>query len=199
VAHVLTATRLLLVPVVGPLMARGGRGAAAASGVVIAVAVATDLLDGPAARRAGVDGPGGLLFDHATDCLFVTSALVGAARRGAVPRVLPVLVVASFAQYVADSPWANDRAGLGVVGDRVGMRRNRLGRVNGVLYFVPPGLDVLARRGLGRPSWARAVSWGLAGSTMVSMVSRARWLMPEGHHGHASSGRRLPGAGRPPR
>lgn len=188
-AHALTAVRLALVPVALVLGARSGRRAATATGTVLAVAMATDLLDGPAARRAGIAGPAGQLFDHTTDCLFVTGALAGASRRGAVPRALPVLVVASFVQYVADSRWAHHPGGL---------RRNRLGRVNGVLYFVPPALDVVERwSGCDRPWAARTLGQALVVTTLASMARRVWWVMVEARADRKVAGRpgrRWPGA-----
>jgi hypothetical protein len=167
-ATTLTSVRLALVVPVLVLMARPDRGAAALAGAVLAVAVATDLLDGRAARAAGTAGRRGQLFDHGTDCAFVTAALAGAAARDSLPWWLPVLVVASFAQYVGDSWWV-DRSGP--------LRGNRLGHLNGVLYFAPPVLDVLARLDVVPSVTVAGLAWVLIVTTVVSMGLRARWLL----------------------
>jgi hypothetical protein len=96
--------------------------------------------------------------------LFVTSGLAAGATRGAFPWILPVLVGTAFAQYVVDSYWV-DRARR--------LRPSRLGRYNGVLYFVPLGGDLLVRLGSSslRPA-VTAVAWLLVASTLVSIGDR---------------------------
>ena len=132
--------------------------------ITVAVAVATDVLDGRIARGRGTASAAGALFDHTTDCLFVTAGLAAVAVRGAVPWALPVLVVAAFAQYVADSYWLHRGRSL---------RTSRLGRWNGILYFAPLVGDVLV--GLGWSGLRPAVTllaWVLVASTLVSMAER---------------------------
>ena len=76
------------------------------------------------------------MFDHSTDCLFVTSGLAGAAIAGAVTPILPVLIPFAFGQYVVDSyVWHRQRQ----------LRASFLGRWNGILYFVPIVLIAAAR------------------------------------------------------
>src|SRR3954469_24328056 len=104
-ANALTAARLLLAVPFAWLMARADARSAALAGLVLAAAIVTDVLDGPLARRRGTATAAGGLFDHTVDFLFVTSGLAAVAARGAVPWILPFLVVAAFAQYVADSYW----------------------------------------------------------------------------------------------
>ena len=74
-------------------------------------AIVTDLTDGPLARRSGTASPFGGTFDHTTDFLFVVSGLAGGVVRGVIPWLLPVLVVAAFAQYVIDSYWLHRHHG----------------------------------------------------------------------------------------
>lgn len=193
-ADLLTGARLALVPVVLLLLARPGTASALAAAAVLLVAVGTDLADGRAARAAGTAGPRGQLFDHGTDCLFVAAALAGSAAAGAVPWLLPVLVVLSFGQYVADSWWP----GSGPLLQR-GLRGNRLGHWNGVLYFVPPFLDVAERLGFPGPpgplGWAALLGWLLVVTTLVSTVQRAagtwRQLRARRAAGSPGSGTRL--------
>jgi CDP-diacylglycerol--glycerol-3-phosphate 3-phosphatidyltransferase len=188
-ANALTAARLLLIGPFAFLMARGEAGGAALAALLFAAAIATDLLDGPVARRRGTATPAGATFDHTVDFLFVTGGLAAGAARGAFPWILPVLVTAAFAQYVLDSYWIHRARSL---------RTSRLGRYNGVFYFVPLGGDILVRLGLAslRPV-VTLVAWALVASTVISMGERLRAL--------SASRRRDPGspgggrAGRSPR
>ncbi len=163
-ANALTAVRLLLAVPFALLMAASDARSALWAAVLLAGAIATDLLDGVIARRRGTASSAGRLFDHTTDVLFVTGGLAAGAVRGAFPCALPVLVAAAFAQYAIDSYWL-DRAGQ--------LRASRLGRYNGILYFVPLGGDILVRLGLGflRPP-VTAIAWLLVASTVMSMAER---------------------------
>jgi phosphatidylglycerophosphate synthase len=163
-AHALTTVRLLLVLPFALLMAQGEAHHAALAGVLLAVAIATDVLDGVIARRRGTASAAGGLFDHTTDCLFVAAGLAGGAGRGAFPWALPALVVAAFAQYVTDSYWLHRGRSL---------RGSRLGRWNGILYFAPLVGDILIRLGW---TWLQPaltlLVWALVASTLVSMGER---------------------------
>ena len=103
---------------------------------IVVMAIATDLLDGVVARKADTTSPRGLLFDHTTDFLFVTSGLTGAAVAGLLSPALPMLVVVAFSQYVLDSYWLNRDKQL---------RMSSLGRWNGIFYFVPLLLIAVSR------------------------------------------------------
>jgi len=163
-ANALTATRVLLALPFGFLMSRDGARSAVLAALVLAVAIATDLLDGAIARRRGIATAAGGAFDHAADCFFVTSGLVAGAVRGAFPWILPVLVAAAFAQYVVDSYWVHRGRAL---------RASALGRYNGILYFAPLGADVLVRAGLRALQPAVTVLvWMLVVSTVLSMGER---------------------------
>jgi phosphatidylglycerophosphate synthase len=163
-ANALTAARALLAVPFALLMHAADPRSAALAGLVLVVAIATDLLDGPLARRRGTATAASGLFDHATDCLFVTAGLAAGALRGAWPWPLPVLVAAAFAQYVADSYWGHGGRAL---------RASALGRWNGLLYFAPLVGDVLVRVGLDalRPL-VTLVAWVLVASTVISMGDR---------------------------
>jgi CDP-diacylglycerol---glycerol-3-phosphate 3-phosphatidyltransferase len=164
-ANALTALRLLLVAPFAFFMAKGDARAAAIALALWAVALITDFLDGPIARRRGTVTALSGTFDHTTDFLFVTSGIIAGAYRGAFPWILPVLIVAAFAQYFIDSYWIHRNAKL---------RGSKLGRYNGILYFVPPCADAVVRLGARflRPLLTIFV-WGLVVSTLVSMVQRA--------------------------
>ena len=163
-ANALTAARLILVVPFALFMARGDARYAALAGLMLAAAIASDLLDGPLARRRGTASTAGGVFDHAADCVFVTGGLAAAATRGAVPWILPLLVAAAFAQYVIDSYWVH-RGGA--------LRGSRLGRWNGILYFVPLGGDILVRLGLlPLVPLVTGIAWGLVATTVLSMGAR---------------------------
>jgi CDP-diacylglycerol---glycerol-3-phosphate 3-phosphatidyltransferase len=163
-ANALTAVRILLVLPFAYLMMNEGVLPAALGALVLAAAIATDALDGPVARWRGTATDAGRLFDHAADCLFVTSGLAAGAARGAFPWILPALVAAAFVQYVVDSYWVHGGRAL---------RASVLGRYNGILYFAPLGGDVLVRLGLGALQPAvSALAWTLVATTALSMGER---------------------------
>jgi CDP-diacylglycerol--glycerol-3-phosphate 3-phosphatidyltransferase len=172
-ANALTALRLLLVAPFGYFMARGDSHSAGFALGTLAVALATDLLDGPIARRRGTVSAMSRTFDHATDFLFVTAGLFAGASRSAFPWILPICITAAFAQYALDSYWIHRQAEL---------RGSKLGRYNGILYFVPLLLDILIRLGLVflEPG-LKILVWLLVLSTIVSMGQRLT-LKPLSEH-----------------
>ena len=168
-AHAITFVRLLAVAPAAWAFSLGDSVSAWLPIMLVAVAIASDVLDGIVARRTAAASPSGLLFDHTTDCLFVTSGLAGASMANLVPMVLPVLVPIAFAQYVLDSYFLHRQRQL---------RMSYLGRWNGILYFAPlvmiaiaalhlPALSELARV-LVYPSTVL-----LAASTVASIIDRA--------------------------
>jgi CDP-diacylglycerol--glycerol-3-phosphate 3-phosphatidyltransferase len=163
-ANALTAVRLLLVIPFAILMAHGDERSALWALMAWAVALLTDFLDGPLARRAGTVTAWSGTFDHASDFLFVTSGMFAGAIRGAFPWILPILITAAFAQYVIDSYWIHRQSKL---------RGSKLGRYNGMLYFAPPCIEILVRLGARflQPVLTILV-WLLVVSTLVSMIQR---------------------------
>src|SRR5574341_697106 len=155
-ANALTAARLVLVLPFALVMVPSDARHAVLAGLTLALAIATDLLDGALARRRGTASAAGCVFDP--------TGLGAAALRGAVPWLLPLLVAAAFVQYVLDSYWVH-RGGA--------LRGSRLGRWNGILYFVPVGGDVLVRAGLGPLApLVRGIAWALVATTVLSMGAR---------------------------
>ena len=133
------------------------------------LAVVTDFTDGRLARARGESSAFGGLLDHTTDASFVCLGLSALAMLGVVPVALPVLVFLAFVQYVLDSK--------GLKGSE--LRASFLGRWNGILYFVPPGI-VSTREALGLnfpgDSVVRGIAFALVLSTLVSMADRA-WTL----------------------
>jgi len=127
-ANLLTGLRLLLIIPVSWGFAIPGALSPWLVFILILLAIATDLLDGIVARRLGTASARGMLFDHTTDFLFVTSGLAALAYIHIIPPFLPILIVIAFSQYVLDSYFLFRQKQL---------RMSFLGRWNGVLYFVP--------------------------------------------------------------
>jgi len=163
-ANALTAIRFLLVAPFALLMARGDTRSAVPALIVWVIALATDFLDGPIARRRGTVTSWSGTFDHTSDFLFVTCGIFGGAYRGVFPWILPILITAAFAQYVVDSYWIHRQSKL---------RGSKLGRYNGMLYFAPTIVEILIRLGAGflQPVLTVLV-WALVLSTLVSMTQR---------------------------
>ena len=169
-AHALTAVRLGLVLPVAWAFAQPALLAPHILFALVCLAIATDYADGKVARMTGTSSPHGQLFDHATDFVFVTTGLAGAAVAGHVTLILPPLIVVAFGQYVLDSYYLYRQKQL---------RMSAIGRWNGVLYFVP--LVLVSASGLGILEGvagilmltARIGSYVLSVATVVSVIDRA--------------------------
>ena len=165
-ANALTLILLLLVIPFAAVMTRSGVPPARLAALMMVVARATDLADGPIARRTGTASAFGGTLDHVSDFLFVVCGLYAGASREAFPLALPVLISLAFAQYFIDSYWIHRGRAL---------RGSRLGRYNGILYFVPLCGDILVRLEIGlqplRPV-VGLVAWALVLTTLISMSQR---------------------------
>jgi phosphatidylglycerophosphate synthase len=163
-ANALTTLRLLLLVPFAFFMTKGDVRSAVFALIVWVVALITDFLDGPIARRRGTVTALSGTFDHTTDFLFVTSGLFAGAFRGVFPWILPILIVTAFSQYVIDSYWIHRQTKL---------RGSKLGRYNGMLYFVPTCMEIIIRLGA---HWLQPLLtilvWTLVLSTLVSMDQR---------------------------
>lgn len=129
------------------------------------LAVASDIVDGRLARARGESSAFGGLLDHTSDATFVTLGQVALVKAGCVPILLPILIVAAFLQYGFDSRVLAGRE----------LRASYLGRWNGVLYFVPPGV-IVTREALGLALPPDPIvfilGWVLVISTLISMIDR---------------------------
>ncbi|MFU8817029.1 MAG: CDP-alcohol phosphatidyltransferase family protein [Pseudomonadales bacterium] len=141
--------------------------------VLLTMAVLSDLLDGPLARRLGQTSALGGLLDHATDAAFVTILLAALASAGYVPWLLPALVAVAFLQYATDSQALRGRS----------LRASWLGRVNGIAYFALAAVPVYrGALGAGWPPDALIIAggWLLVLTTATSMLDRLRlWRTAE--------------------
>jgi phosphatidylglycerophosphate synthase len=133
--------------------------------ILVALAILSDLLDGPLARRMGTASAAGGLLDHSCDAIFVSCTLAALAAKGYLPMLLPLLVILSFAQYVLDS-----RALSGQ-----NLRSSLIGRGNGIAYFLLLGACTfpwLLAPDLVPLTWLHGAAWVLVASTLVSMLDR---------------------------
>ena len=161
-ANALSALRLAAAPGLALAIASEHRLAAAAQ---LVLAIATDFADGAVARRYGEASALGGLVDHATDATLVVLGLGALAWRGQAPPLLAPLVAAAFVQYVLDSRTLAGRP----------LRASRLGRWNGIAYYVLVATPVVRDAlGLAWPgaSWTNAIGWALVASTACSMLDR---------------------------
>lgn len=159
-ANGLTLLRLCAAPA---FVAAVGAWAAPLAALLFSLAIATDLADGWVARRYDEASPLGGLVDHAADALFVTAGSAIFASRGELPLWLPFAIAIAFSQYVLDS-----RPGPA-------LRGSRLGRWNGIAYFVAVGVPcVRDALGLTWPpaAWVRDFGWLLVASTLASIADR---------------------------
>lgn len=163
-ANALTAIRLLLVAPFTFFMTKTDTHSAIYALIVWAVALTTDFVDGPIARRRGTVTAFSGTLDHTSDFLFVTGGIFAGASRKVFPWILPILIVLAFSQYTIDSYWIHRQARL---------RGSKLGRYNGMLYFAPPCIEPMIRLGVRflQPLLTTLV-WLLVVSTIVSMAQR---------------------------
>jgi len=170
IANLLTSVRLVLAIPVAWACAEPDAFPSYLLLLLLVVAIATDYFDGKVARHMKTASASGMLFDHGTDFILVSSALFAASYTGLVIPWLPILIVIAFSQYVLDSYWLLRQKQL---------RMNMLGRWNGILYFVPLVLIGCLQLEF-MSAWADALrslimllSIILVISTLASIVDRA--------------------------
>jgi phosphatidylglycerophosphate synthase len=169
-ANLLTAIRLLLVIPVAMALANASLFSNWLLLVLIVIAIASDYFDGKVARAFKTASARGMLFDHGTDFIFVTTALFALSTIGLSSVLLPLLIVVAFSQYVLDSYFLFKQKQL---------RISFLGRWNGIFYFVPIVLVAASRL----PAFEQAQNnfnlmivysnYALTVSTLASIVDRA--------------------------
>jgi phosphatidylglycerophosphate synthase len=169
-ANFLTAIRLLLVIPVAMAIANESLFTSWLLLALIVIAIASDYFDGKVARALKTASARGMLFDHGTDFIFVTTALFALSIIGLSSVLLPLLIVVAFSQYVLDSYFLFKQKQL---------RMSFLGRWNGIFYFVPIVLVAASRL----PAFEQAQdnfnliivysNYTLTVSTLASIVDRA--------------------------
>jgi phosphatidylglycerophosphate synthase len=170
VANLLTIMRLLLIAPVVYGLANPGSMPAYWLALLFLLAIASDFLDGKVARATNTASAKGMLFDHGTDFLFVTSTMAALAFNDVLSPILPVLVTIAFSQYVLDSYfWLKQKQ----------LKMSFLGRWNGVFYFGPALLFISSQlpiAGFLQTLFGLAavgLGYGLILSTLLSIVDRA--------------------------
>lgn len=161
-ATALTLSRLCLAPVL--VWAIAAQRAELAT-LVFWLAVATDFADGWVARRYGEVTRVGGVIDHAVDATFVSLGCAALAHVGVLPLALAPLIVLAFLQYAADSR----------VFAAQGLRASRLGRWNGIGYYVIVAVPIIRDAlGLGWPGprLVMTLGWLLVAATLLSMIGR---------------------------
>jgi len=169
-ANLLTAIRLLLVIPVAIAIANASLFTSWLLLALIIAAIASDYFDGKVARALKTASARGMLFDHGTDFIFVTTALLALSTIGLSSILLPLLIVVAFSQYVLDSYFLFKQKQL---------RMSFLGRWNGIFYFVPIVLVAASRL----PAFEQVQdnfnliivysNYALTVSTLASIVDRA--------------------------
>ena len=169
-ANLLTAIRLLLVIPVAMAIANASLFASWVLLALIAIAIASDYFDGKVARAFKTTSARGMLFDHGTDFVFVSTALFALSTVGLSSVLLPLLIVVAFSQYVLDSYFLFKQKQL---------RMSFLGRWNGIFYFIPIVLVAASRL----PAFEQVQdnfnliivysNYALTVSTLASIVDRA--------------------------
>jgi phosphatidylglycerophosphate synthase len=161
--NLLSVSRALLAPVAIFLIVQSNWQMAA---WILVIAIVTDLADGQIARRWQQTSPLGGFLDHASDAILVASMLAAESYLGFVTPLLPILVILAFGQYSWDSKALQGQP----------LRASKLGRYNGIAYFVVAGfpilqpvvgLEVLDKTQI---QW---FSWLMVTSTLISMADRA--------------------------
>ena len=160
--NLLSLTRLMLAPLAWYLIVAGEWRMAA---ILLVAAIVTDVTVGFLARRWQQTSALGGLLDHGSDAILVTTMLAAEASSGYVSPFLPPLVLLAFIQYTLDS---NALAGHP-------LRASKLGRYNGILYFVLAGFPILQpvfQLYLLETQWILNFSYLLMASTLISMADR---------------------------
>ena len=128
------------------------------------LAILSDLLDGPIARKKGQETSTGGLLDHSCDALLMAVLLFVLNKTHGIPLLLPILVLGSFLQYVLDSKALSGHK----------LRTSFLGRSNGIAYYVLPSMCIFSQAaGIDQlDKFFIIFAWILIASTLVSMSER---------------------------
>jgi phosphatidylglycerophosphate synthase len=138
--------------------------------VLFAFVIVTDFLDGLIARRAHQVTEFGTLLDHGCDALFVSAIAGLLAYLGLLPLVLPLLIAIAFLQYSLDSR----------VLEGARLRPSRIGRWNGVAYFVIVGAGIVVHHFAADPMLLFGLwlcGWVVVATTVISIAERAVYML----------------------
>lgn len=136
-AHVLTSSRLVLLPVFLFAIEVGRQEFGLMPAVIVTglflLICASDYYDGPLARAQGLDSDLGKVLDNLADITFLLVTLTYLVKCGVVPWWIPTAIALAFSQYSIDS-WvlSKKRANLTLVS-------NPIGHWAGVLNYILTG------------------------------------------------------------
>ncbi len=165
--NLLSLSRIVLAPFAVMAILQGNWLAAS---WVLLLALVTDLADGQLARRWQQTSALGGFLDHGSDAILVTAMLAALAAVDYVTPLLPVLVILAFSQYALDSKALQGQP----------LRASKIGRYNGIFYFIVCGFPILQPVvGLYPLSDQHILwfSWILVASTVISMADRGYALL----------------------
>ena len=136
---------------------------------LLLLAILSDLLDGPIARKKDQETATGGLLDHSCDALLVAVLLFVLNKTHGIPLLLPILVLSSFLQYVLDSKSLSGHK----------LRTSFLGRSNGIAYYVLVGICVFSQAiSINQLDKLFIIcAWILIASTLMSMSERLWTLL----------------------
>lgn len=167
-ANTISAVRIALSPLVAWAVLEGHAVFAVAG---LALVITSDLLDGFVARRRRQTTPFGTLLDHTADALFVSVLAAIGAHLGLLPAALAPLIALAFVQYAFDSRIRGHRT----------LRPSRLGRINGIAYYI--AVTVMSLVHVHFPDLAllrtavMSMGWLLVAATVASIAERAWHLV----------------------
>ena len=164
-ANSLSLSRLFIAPVIAWIILSNWWLTAS---FFLLLAILSDLLDGPIARKKGQETSTGGLLDHSCDALLMAVLLFVLNKTHGIPLLLPILVLGSFLQYVLDS-----KALFGYK-----LRTSFLGRSNGIAYYVLASICIFSQAlGINQlDKFFIICAWILIASTLVS-VSERLWTL----------------------
>lgn len=137
-AHVLTSTRLVLLPFF-LLAIEAGRHesglipAGVVTGLFLLIC-ASDYYDGPLARAQGLDSDLGKVLDNLADITFLLVTLTYLVKCGVVPWWIPTAIALAFSQYSIDS-WLLSKKSTNIT-----LVSNPIGHWAGVLNYIFTGV-----------------------------------------------------------
>ena len=136
-ANALTAARVLLTPVFLVAVWRASEDSMWGVGAAFAflLIAASDVCDGPVARRYGAASRLGRVFDHVADLGFLLPALATYVCLGVTPWWVPAMIGVAFGAYVLDAWLRPATAPAGTVA-------GKLGHIGGVGNYVLVGVLV---------------------------------------------------------
>lgn len=129
---------------------------------IVAVAAATDFVDGPLARRAASPSRWGGVLDNLADIAFVLTGTAAAAAAGAITWAAPLAIAAAAAAYAVDSVRTTRRAG------RPRLAPSAIGHAAGVGNWVLVALVA----GAAWPSVVALASGGVVALNLAAVLAR---------------------------